>query len=482
MIISSKQAAVRLRLFCSLFIVLSLLAWPHPVLADPLTPRLVKDINPLTADAKPGKLTAARGTLYFLATTPENGEELWRSDGTANGTALVRDIKVGPEGVNIDELVEMSGTLFFNIHYKQDAALWKVTSPAATADQVLKVTHTSTDSVDSLYDLTPVNNTLFFFHQHRAVTAQTYELWTTDGTKTHTQRVATLPVEKHASNLVDLKGIAYFSAGSLDGAGTAFWKSDGTAPGTVQIKPLKFGSDTSDNAWPLAVKSRIYFVASDGSDGYELFKSDGTDANTKRIANINLNAGSNPTGLTELNSKLYFSADDGIHGQELWTSDGTEAGTGLLKDINPNVASAQPHDFVMLNNTLYFAADDGSHGTELWKSDGTPANTLLVKDVISGTQGSTPSQLTIWNNALYFVANNAKGGIDLWQSDGSAAGTVSVMPVTPALVGQAPFTPTLAAVGSELFFPAYTTDTGIELWVMGGCPEGCHVFLPLIGK
>jgi len=473
----ANQAVQRtrtLRQRLPVLLILTLALWTQPVLADPLSPRLVKEINPGSASAYPLQLTQARGELYFLATTPENGTELWRSDGTEAGTALVRDIKVGPEGVNITEMVEVSGTLFFNIQYKQGAALWKVPGPTTTASELTKLA--PTDAGAAIYDLTGVGNALYFFHRHSGGAGLAYELWTSDGFKARTSLVAALPADQHANNLVDLKGTAYFSAGA------ALWKSDGTTAGMMQIKPLQFGSDTTDFAWPLAIKSRIYFVASDGTDGFELFKSDGTDANTKRIANINPAAGSNPNNLAALNDKLYFSADDGVHGQELWTSDGTEAGTVLIKDINPAAGSSHPHAFVMNNGTLYFVADDGVHGAELWKSNGTADSTLLVKDVISGTQSSAPSQLTVWNNNLYFVANNGQGGMNLWQSDGTETGTIALMPITPSIVGQAPFTPTLAAIGSQLFFPAYSETGGTELWVMGGCPGGCRVYLPVVKR
>ena len=42
-----------------------------------------------------------------------------------------------------------------------------------------------------------------------------------------------------------------------------------------------------------------------------------------------------PRNLTNVNGTLFFTADDGTNGRELWKSDGTAAGTVLVKDISP---------------------------------------------------------------------------------------------------------------------------------------------------
>jgi ELWxxDGT repeat protein len=67
-----------------------------------------------------------------------------------------------------------------------------------------------------------------------------------------------------------------------------------------------------------------------------------------------------------VNGTLFFGADDGSSGWELWQSDGTEAGTVRVRDIYPGTGSSSPEWLTNVNGTLFFSADDGSHGSELW--------------------------------------------------------------------------------------------------------------------
>ena len=56
---------------------------------------LVKDINTLTAGSYPQALAGVSGTLFFAADNGVHGMELWKSDGTATGTVMVKEIFAG---------------------------------------------------------------------------------------------------------------------------------------------------------------------------------------------------------------------------------------------------------------------------------------------------------------------------------------------------------------------------------------------------
>jgi len=168
-------------------------------------------------------------------------------------------------------------------------------------------------------------------------------------------------------------------------------------------------------------------------------------------------------------SSVYFTAEEG-HGRGLWKSDGTEAGTVLVKDINPGGISSIDN-VLAFSGRLYFAADDGAHGRELWTSDGTPEGTAMVKDVNPAGSGGA-SGLTVFQGRLAFVANDGVHGAEVWTSDGTAAGTVMAAETVPgpgSLLGsgEGAF---LAVSGRYLYFSATEAATGTELWAFGPPP------------
>ena len=53
--------------------------------------------------SRPRSLTVVGSTVFFTATDATHGTELWKTDGTAAGTALVKDVYPGSIGSYPDE-------------------------------------------------------------------------------------------------------------------------------------------------------------------------------------------------------------------------------------------------------------------------------------------------------------------------------------------------------------------------------------------
>ncbi|MGA7934073.1 MAG: Ig-like domain-containing protein, partial [Kovacikia sp.] len=219
------------------------------------------------------------------------------------------------------------------------------------------------------------------------------------------------------------------------------------------------GTNSSNPANLVAAGSVVYFVANDGINGTELWKSDGTSSGTTLVSDINPTSGgsSSPTNLTVVGNTLYFSATDPSSGTELWKTDLINGATTRVKNINPLTGSSSPSNLVNVNGTLFFRANDGS-GLSLWKTDGTDVGTVKV-----GTGYSQPGSLTAVGSTLYFTSNN---GTQLWKSNGTDAGTSVVKDL-----GAGAGVTNLTAIGSTLFFTAKDSQ-GVELWRSDGSSTG----------
>src|SRR5436190_5937426 len=91
---------------------LSLWCWAGLVAADARANpvELVSAINGgIGEGSDPSQTIDAGGTLYLRAYDPTHGFELWKSDGTAQGTVLVKDIYPGSEGSRPSDLLDVNG-------------------------------------------------------------------------------------------------------------------------------------------------------------------------------------------------------------------------------------------------------------------------------------------------------------------------------------------------------------------------------------
>src|SRR5262249_11011651 len=101
-----------------------------------------------------------------------------------------------------------------------------------------------------------------------------------------------------------------------------------------------------------------YFFADDGVHGNELWQSDGSAGGTSLVNDINPGSNGsvfqNATTPVVYKGALFFLASDGTHGTQLWTSNGTTNGTVPVTNLTSSFGGA-PSELVVANNLLFFA-------------------------------------------------------------------------------------------------------------------------------
>ena len=438
---------------------------------------LVKDINPGTASSNISSLTAINGALYFVAWDGSTGYELWKSDGTASGTAMVKDINPSSNSSNIStnnrDIFSSNGWLYFNasdgIHGNE---LWKSDGTASGTVMVKDINLGAESSAP--FGFVEVNGVVYFA---ASTPGQGRELWKTDGTTDGTTIVEDMVVGAYGfspASLTNFNNSLYFSA--VDGVhGRELWKSSGAVGGTVMVKDINsepFDSEISDIQ---IYNNNFYFKAySYGDSAYKIWQSNGTSEGTNLLSGLMPGSGSSPNSVVNINGTMYFVANDGTNGNELWKSNGTASGTVMVKDIRSGATSSDPYNLTNVSGSLYFSANDGVNGAELWKSDGTASGTVMVKNIFSGNGNADPQFLTDVNGVLYFSASDGVSGRELWKSNGTASGTLMVKDLFPGVDDSEPLN--FTNVNGLLFFRANPDGGGAgNLFRSDGSDEGTFV-------
>ncbi|WP_224373087.1 ELWxxDGT repeat protein [Hyalangium versicolor] len=418
---------------------------------------------------------AAHGTrLYFAGTESASGSELWTSDGTAAGTFLVKELVAGSVGSEPREFFSWNGGLYFTASVASGTrSLWRSDGTASGTVSLKSWSETAaaTQALQQSHLLTPVGSALFFALPEFPDDRPPQLTWRTTGTAKTTREMAALWTGTRSSQArsqaLAVVGDSVFFVATDGTPGESLWKSNGTPAGTFLLRTFAWmGSETPSRSRTGAVRvgQTLFFSANDGVHGLELWKSDGTAYGTALVSDINPGANSSYINeLVELNGSLFFTGNDGVHGTSLWRSDGTEAGTALLKSGG---TSGSISELTVMNGVLYFVARDGVNAPGLWKSDGTVGGTSLVKTP-PGSRYSYLNHLTAVNGTLFFHAGDGYAVAQLWKSNGTETGTVLVKDGLKGIAAAYP-----APQQGLAYFVADDSTNGYELWRSDGTATG----------
>ncbi|MBI2422122.1 MAG: hypothetical protein HYV27_04765 [Candidatus Hydrogenedentes bacterium] len=461
-----------------------------------------------------GGMAALGDRAIFTAGTPEQGLEPWYTDGTAEGTRLLRDILPGPGSSDLTNLFVFQGMCYFQAKDDEHGAeLWRT-------DGTPEGTGLFKDIDPGGEGGTPApfvqSGDRFYFVARDAVHGN--ELWCSDGTPEGTRIAVDVYPGTMSSNpyqITAAEGGVFFSANE-PAHGEELWFTDGSAAGTRLVKDINPGPALSEPYYLCYAGGILYFEADDGRHGSELWRSDGAEAGTQLVADIALPPAplpaSEPGMLTAGEGHVCFIARDRDANWCLYRTNG-QAGNRTLHTVLPGQARKQDvlqmlhaggRLFVILRTgelaaalwvleeasgrfetvgemalppgaatdrliaqageTVYFPRQDAASGTELWALNGTTGTPALVLDLKSGVESAFPGELCAAGSGVYFTADDGTHGMELWRLGQGAPELV--LDIAPGRDSSSPSD--LCMLGDTLYFIADDGVHGVELWSSGG--------------
>lgn len=223
--------------------------------------------------------------------------------------------------------------------------------------------------------------------------------------------------------------------------GWQVWRTDGTAAGTrrVTLGELESG--------PTACVGDILVYSLLAGGHSNVVRTLGDPAATTVILG-NLGGGQ---GMTPFRGEVWFTSAQGPNGSNVAIFK-ANAATGTVA----KVIDGSAYNFTVAGDTLFFVGIGG-----LWRSDGTPAGTYLVFPF--GNRPFDIQRTFAFHDLFFFVSN-----YELWRSDGTLTGTYK-----------------LVAVGEDLSFAVYRDalwfGAAQTLWKTDGTLAGTQPAVTLYG-
>jgi ELWxxDGT repeat protein len=462
-------------------------------------PLLVRDLPGVTVRSsmdRPAQLwTTIGNTTWFMAFAVPNAMDLFKTDGTPEGTQRMTFGAGRPDrSTSGPFLGAVGGKVIYGGRDSLRGGLYALDMNGGAPVLLAHV------APEFLTNAVLRGDTLFF--ASRLPASNEAELWRTDGTPAGTTTVELVQGEAGAfsrsreSRLFSIGSSMLFFGVTADGNG--LHRTDGTTGGTKLLLPMSPTELGNDPHSAVVLGTRLLF-----NMGTKLYASDGTEAGTSTIADVA--ASFFPLG--ELGGRLYFldiqnriwSTDgtrDGTRATDIGVAAASRSATGLGDELlfygrelplatlyatKGTAATTRPvlqvrrssyvDDGFVLGSRYYFLDYDSVHGSELWSTDG--VTEALVADVDPGGGSGLESAYAALrpDGTAIFIGTTADTGSEPWITDGTAAGTRLVANVAPEEQVHSSSPHALRASGKRVFFTASLT-AGSAIGLSDGTSDG----------
>ncbi len=404
---------------------------------------LLKDIrtDSETASGTPQKMASFNGKVYFYA-NDGNGNELWVTDGTANGTSMI-DFDAA-SNATVDNFIVYDNELHFFLKEGAFPYVKSISKINTAGDGVETVLETSDDLLKQAVVL---GNNIYFQQQDDQYINHLYVFDGTDVNPIEVSDEAQRDMHFESAitfgdNLLVYTGRSdeYWDAPSLTGYGKELYLYNITAKTLTLVKDLVesyfiqpgfWGS--ADTPYPnsagitdfTSLGEEVFFIANEPTaeiipGQYNgpvvrqvLYVTNGTTEGTMKVEMIDADDNaidmSSVSNLFNWNGKLYFSGNDNSdNGNELWVYDPTTEMAQMLSSID-GTANHSPEGFCEYDSELYYIGREADNYTYLFKTDGTSSSR-----VDPNTNVNSIDDLAVTGNSLVFKGKGETGGSELY--------------------------------------------------------------------
>ncbi|MFN8417062.1 MAG: T9SS type A sorting domain-containing protein [Cytophagaceae bacterium] len=353
----------------------------------------------------------ANNRLFFFADSSATGIELWSTDGTFNGTSMIKDIISGSSSsISNPRSTVLNDKFYFTANnITNGGELWVSDGTAANTEMVYDL-HSGSTSTAFMNKMFVFNNNIYFTS---TVSGYQYGLYKSDGivgtsptlvsdnlTLTSNTFVFNNKIYFGATVYIPTTAALYGDLYSISTNSTITLESDLTQTSPEVVNGMNYILGSAGDHIILSVSAQLSGIEPWSYNTLTSTANLLTDIRTGSANGLVIDNFSYETffsnKISSIGNKLVFiaqsqengvSSGNGSHQEEVWVTDGTSSGTGkaLSKLVLTNYQDYAFYSMKNFNGDVYMYGcfyNAGSSVAKLWKLRlGVTTNTLSKKSI-----------------------------------------------------------------------------------------------------